>query len=229
MGSRLVWVAAGVCLLAGCGKRLSTVVAEHKAEFAAMDAKIAQAKALAAGVPERGTRAFPRCKPSKDYVFSSGLNSEENTIDVLSDGMIAWDAGPLALALRFRKEHEGEGRFSGPKATPYDEKRLDVLKRLKHLVVLRDHKASTEHHVTADVFVVDLASGKITCAFGFDGGEGGYGSAGTVVGKEVRINKRTGQKVGERDVVQGASAGTSGAVEARGRLRSRSRATSGSS
>lgn len=221
--SRQVWYAGTMRILialtavsalvtSGCGKRQSTLVEEYGADFAAMDAKIAQAKAEVAKVPERGTKAFPRCKRSKDYVYGPG--GDGNTIDFVPGSDLGWEATPLASAMKLRKESEGKGRFSGPKATDFDVKRLAVLKRVKHLIIIREQKTSTEHQLFGDVFVVN-DGGKIACAFGFDGGEASYGSAGKVTGKEVWTDKRSGKVVREREVVEGATSGTSGTYEAR--------------
>ncbi len=203
-------------LAAGCGKRVSGLVADHQADYAALDARIAQANALVAKVPERGVRSFPRCKPTDRYLFSSSGGPHDT--DVIGGSALAGYPSPIADVLKMRKDAEGKGRFSGPKASAFDEKRFELVKGVKNLVVLREHKDSTEHHVSADVFVVSGEPAKITCAFGFDGGEGGYGSVGTVTGKEVWTDKRTGRVVRERDHVEGASSGTSGAAEARNRL-----------
>lgn len=209
----LLVIAALAC---GCGKRVSGLVAEHKADYEALDARIAQANALVAKVPERGTRAFPRCKPTDAYSFSSSGGKHDT--DVIGGVALAGYPSPIADVLELRKKAAGNGRFSGPKASSNDEERFARVKTVKNLVVLREHKDSTEHHVSADVFVVSGEPAKITCAFGFDGGEGGYGSVGTVTGKEVWTDKRTGRVVRERDHVEGASSGSSGATEARNRL-----------
>lgn len=217
MSSRTLGVASLVLLpiaLPGCGKRVATLVEEHAADYAALDARVAEAQALVAKVPEHGLRAFPRCKPSAAYVYGGDT---PNT-DVIGGKVLDWDTGPIADALKLRRAAEGKGRFSGPKASVVDERRLAQLAGIANLVVLREHKTSTEDHVSADVFVVSGKPAKITCAFGFDGGHGMYGSVGRVTGKEVWTNKRTGQVVHERDVVEGASSGTSGAFEARNRL-----------
>lgn len=200
--------------LTGCGKRTATLVQEHAADYAAIEARVAEAEALVAKVPERGVRAFPRCKPSASYVY----RGDAPNTDVVGGKALDWDSGPIAEAMRLRKESASGGRFSGPKATPFQEQRIAALAGIKNLVVLREHKDSTDFHVSADVFVVSGQPAKIVCAFGFDGGHGSYGSVGKVTGKEVWTNKRTGQVVRERDVVEGASSGTSGALEARNRL-----------
>lgn len=66
----------------------------------------------------------------------------------------------------------------------------------------------------ADLFVVGGQPLQIVCAMGFDGGLGRGGSVGTVVGTEVRYNKRTGQTISSREVRTGVSSGTSGSFEA---------------
>jgi hypothetical protein len=209
-----ILVVAASCALSGCSKRVASLVGEYQADFARLDAMIASANAEVAKVPERGTRAFSRCKPSPSYVFES---NGHNT-DMIGAHLLAGNPSPLTDALAMRAASAGKGRFSGPAATAAQKETLKALATIKNLIVIREHKDASDAHVSADVFLVSGEPAKIVCAFGFDGGEGSAGSAGQVVGKEVWTNKRTGKVVGEHDLVEGKESGSSGAGNAIGRL-----------
>ncbi len=205
-----------VSLGAGCAKRAPTLLKERAADLAAIDASIASANALVAKVPERGTHAFPRCRATSGYAFST-MGGVHNT-DLVGAKLLAGYPSPLQDVLELRAKNADKNRWNGTKVFPYDEKKIDAIRDLKFLLVIREHKDASDDHVSADMFVVSRSPAAIVCAFGFEGGERGYGSAGTVVGKEVISVKKTGKVVAERDVVQGASSGSSGAFNARNHL-----------
>jgi len=202
--------------LAGCAKRAPTLLKERAADLAAIDADIARANALVSKVPERGLRALPRCKPTSGYAFS--VTGGAHDTDIVGAKLLAGYPSPLQGTLDLRAQNAGKSRWSGAKVFAPDERRIDAVRDLKYLLVIREHQDSSEDHVSADMFVVSRSPAAIVCAFGFEGGERGYGSAGSVVGKEVISVKRTGKVVAERDVVQGASSGSSGAFNARNHL-----------
>ncbi len=140
-------------------------------------------------MPDRGLRAFPRCKPSPSYVYSDSgdpkSESDHNT-DIVGGKYVSWTSSPLGQALALRSASVGKNRFNGAKVSPSDEATLKKLKRIKNVIVIREHKDASDDHVSADMFVVAGDPAKIVCAFGFDGGDPSYGSVGQVTGKEVR-------------------------------------------
>lgn len=205
-----------VAIASGCAKRAPTLLKERAADLAAIDGAIASANALVAKVPERGTHAFPRCKATSGYAFNT-MGGVHNT-DLVGAKLLAGYPSPLQDILELRAKNADKSRWNGTKVYPPDEQKIDAIRDLKFLLVIREHKDASDDHVSADMFVVSRSPSAIVCAFGFEGGARSFGSAGTVVGKEVISVKKTGKVVAERDVVQGAYSGSSGAFNARNHL-----------
>lgn len=179
-----------LALGAGCD-RAKAAVKKHEPAYARIDAFIKEATALAVAVPERGTRTFPACKPSDQYVFDAATG---HNVDLVGGKFLAWSGSPLAKALAIR---EIAGK-PGAKVDAYDLRALDKLDGIQHLVVIREHAKSDENHITADVFLVSRAPAKIVCAFPFVGAEPSYGSIGTAA-KEIITTKRNGITISETE------------------------------
>lgn len=200
----------------GCSKRASSALSSHAEDFARLDKLIAQGQAEVAKIPERGVKQVGRCKPDPKWAWGS-LGTGLHNIDVVPGSAMGF-SNALGDSLELRRRNEGKSYFSSDKITSIETGKLDQLKDIKHLIFVRDHKTTDKFHLTADVFVFNGETGKITCGFGFDGGQAEYGSTGTVVGKEIVTNKKTGKVVAERDWVEGKSEGTTGAYEARNKI-----------
>lgn len=206
----------GLLLACGCSKRASSALEEHADDFARIDKIIAQGNAAIAKIPERGIKQVGRCKPDPSWSWGAYGQGVHN-MDVVPGSAMGW-TNALGDSLDLRRRNQGKGYFDSEKLTYHETSKLDQLKDIKHFIFIRDHKSSDKFHLTADVFVFNGDTGKLTCAFGFDGGEGAYGSEGTVKGKEIITNKKTGKVVAERDWVEGKSDGTTGAYEARNKV-----------
>jgi hypothetical protein len=197
----------------GCGKKVEKVVAEHATDFARVDAQLAEMKAQVDKIPERRTRTLPRCKASADYKYMEFIPRAHN-IDFYGGKALDMWSSPLATTLALRSPAKAKEKANVPAL----ESEFARVRGIKHIVYVREHAASNDEHVSADMFVFSTDPVKLVCAFGFDGGDPEYGSVGRVEGKEQLIQRKTGKVLMERDHIVGASSGTPGAIAAVGRL-----------